>query len=117
MLHSWCTKLFAITRPTAASLCRCWATWPTAKQPSMVRTNAGQQQLGWAGIKEAGIPCACPLLRVPCDCPSLACTSAADNPYVIDFWSNSNSFWPTTEETTNVARAANLMVLIHMVPA
>lgn len=78
--------------------------------------------MGWykeagVGIKKAGVPCACPLLRVPCDCPSLACTSAADNPYVIDFWSNSNSFWPTTEETTNVARAANLMVLIHMVPA
>ncbi|PRW32581.1 Amino acid permease 2 [Chlorella sorokiniana] len=44
-------------------------------------------------------------------------TALYANPYVIDFWSNSNSFWPTTEATTNVARAANLMVLIHMIPA
>ncbi|KAI7842784.1 hypothetical protein COHA_003530 [Chlorella ohadii] len=44
-------------------------------------------------------------------------TALYANNYIIDFWSNSNSYFPTTEATTNVARAANMMVLIHMIPA
>ncbi|EFN54604.1 hypothetical protein CHLNCDRAFT_58128 [Chlorella variabilis] len=39
------------------------------------------------------------------------------NPYVISFLSLSNNVWPSNNATTNVSRAANLMVLIHMVPA
>lgn len=36
---------------------------------------------------------------------------------MISFWSKADNVWPSTDATTNVARAANLMVLIHMVPA
>lgn len=39
------------------------------------------------------------------------------NPYVISFWSLADNIWPSTQATTNVSRAANLMVLIHMIPA
>ncbi|KAL4431404.1 hypothetical protein ABPG75_006660 [Micractinium tetrahymenae] len=39
------------------------------------------------------------------------------NPYVISFWSQADNVWPSTAATTNVSRAANLLVLIHMVPA
>lgn len=40
-----------------------------------------------------------------------------ENVYIIDFWSNSSGVWQTNNATTNVSRAANLMVLIHMIPA
>lgn len=44
-------------------------------------------------------------------------TALYNNAYVIDFWSASNAIWPSNGATTNVARAANLMVLIHSEPA
>ncbi|PSC75625.1 transmembrane amino acid transporter [Micractinium conductrix] len=40
-----------------------------------------------------------------------------NNAYVIDFWAENNGVWDSSPATTNVARAANIMVLIHMVPA
>lgn len=40
-----------------------------------------------------------------------------DNAYIISLWSTNTGAIPTTQATTNVARAANIMVLIHMLPA
>lgn len=40
------------------------------------------------------------------------------NPYVISFWSPANGSWSNVNsQTNNVSRAANFMVLIHMIPA